>query len=656
MDIKATQLKNTQATAVADTTATRTPAKVTETGASFIDELSSMTNLGTENKVENKQQTPETTKASTKETSKGETFEFVSTSGTFADKLKKENLTQSEKQVLRQNAEKELVDEIVLMNKKDIKNSKTELKTAQASVSQKSDKQIEAEKQDAKASQDLNNEVVVMLPQETNKNENKATLQAPQEFEQTDKIDLADKKDDLKISDKIDFADKNEDLKISDKSETITQLPQDVENKVILDTKAPLENIVTNETKDIDTELNVKNNVNIGKVDTTKIAQNDKIDEKIKDIKPEIEQNVEKINLKDVKVADKISNEEIEILPDENTTKIAQNKTINKEIKPEIEQNIEKINSKDVKVVDKMANEEIEILPDKNTTKAENKFDAPIEPDFDEKFEPVMDKNFISKISKDKKAESIVNDKKQPIISNEIDDIQNVDNLKNITKDIDVKGVAEKPVATEEMTVIKFEPITTPVIELDKSLNSSRTSDIVKFLDANLTTNSTNKTSKASATKSASEKSTEKTIKMTETDAKFFNNLIESNQQVIEGTKTADSTTIKDVEEAQSVQVSKSLLNALKESQENNKSFRVDFDKDLSVILRVNKDGKISAEFLPGDKVVEQYLKANIPLLQQQFKDEGLEYENLSYRQSKKDDEDKQKQNNRNNKKENGYE
>ena len=191
---------------------------------------------------------------------------------------------------------------------------------------------------------------------------------------------------------------------------------------------------------------------------------------------------------------------------------------------------------------------------------------------------------------------------------------------------------------------------------MDKSLNSSRTSDIVKFLDANLTTNNANKTNKASSTKSASEKSAEKTIKMTEADAKFFNNLIESNQQVIDGTKTVDNTTIKDVEEAQSVQVSKSLLNALKESQENNKSFRVDFDKDLSVILRVNKDGKISAEFLPGDKVVEQYLKANIPLLQQQFKDEGLEYENLSYRQSKKDDEDKQKQNNRNNKKENGYE
>ena len=643
MDIKATQLKNTQATAVTDTTATRTPAKLTETGATFIDELSSMTNLGTENKVENKQQTPQTTKSSAKETAKGENFEFVSTSANFADKLKKENLTQSEKQVLRQNAEKELVDEIVLMNKKDIKNSKTELKTAQASVSQKSDKQIEAEKQEAKQTQDLNNEVTVMLPQEANKNENKATLQAPQEFEQIDNIN-------------IDLSDKNDDLKISNKNETITQLPKEAENKVNLDNKTPLENIVTNETNNINTELDSKNNVNFDKVDTIKSAQNNIIEGKVKDIKPENEQKVDnstitKIEQKsneikpvNIENAEKITIKDAEILPDKKDIKIenkvdliveqkAENK-VNTQIKPDFEKILEPVKDK----------------------KAENKVNAQIKPDFEKILEPVKDKNIISKISKDKKAESIINDKKQPIISNEIDDVQNVDKLKNITKDIDVKGVAEKPVATEEMTVIKFEPISTPVIELDKSLNSSRTSDIVKFLDANLTTNNANKTNKASSTKSASEKSAEKTIKMTEADAKFFNNLIESNQQVIDGTKTVDNTTIKDVEEAQSVQVSKSLLNALKESQENNKSFRVDFDKDLSVILRVNKDGKISAEFLPGDKVVEQYLKANIPLLQQQFKDEGLEYENLSYRQSKKDDEDKQKQNNRNNKKENGYE
>ena len=113
--------------------------------------------------------------------------------------------------------------------------------------------------------------------------------------------------------------------------------------------------------------------------------------------------------------------------------------------------------------------------------------------------------------------------------------------------------------------------------------------------------------------------------------------------------------TLKDIEESHSAEVSKTLLNALKESRENNKAFRVDFDKDLSVILKVNKDGQISAEFLPGDKAVEQYLKANIPLLKQQFDDEGLSYENLSYRQHKKENEE-EKRNNRGNKEENGYE
>ena len=146
---------------------------------------------------------------------------------------------------------------------------------------------------------------------------------------------------------------------------------------------------------------------------------------------------------------------------------------------------------------------------------------------------------------------------------------------------------------------------------------------------------------------------------MTEADAKFFNNLIETNQQVIEGSKNSEqnlnNTFLKDVETAQASQVSKTLLNALKESQESNKAFRVDFDKDISVILRVSKNGQISAEFLPGDEAVEQYLKANIPLLKQKFSEEGLEYDNLSYRQNRKDNEDRNRQS-RGNKKENGYE
>ena len=54
MDIKTPQVKNTQATVATDTTATRTPAKVTEEGKSFVDEMALLPNLDVENKIETK--------------------------------------------------------------------------------------------------------------------------------------------------------------------------------------------------------------------------------------------------------------------------------------------------------------------------------------------------------------------------------------------------------------------------------------------------------------------------------------------------------------------------------------------------------------------------------------------------------------------------
>ena len=240
-----------------------------------------------------------------------------------------------------------------------------------------------------------------------------------------------------------------------------------------------------------------------------------------------------------------------------------------------------------------------------------------------------------------------------------------VDNDVKIIKDIaqevgditpeDAVKLNKNDTNSEDMKVITFAPIS-PVQELKENLTTNKTSDIVKFIDANLETASSKKTSKSNSA-SAAKKAEEKAIKMTEADAKFFQNLVENNSQVAQDAKATDmanQATLKDIEETHSAKVSKSLLNALKESQETNKSFRVDFDKNLSVILKVNRAGKISAEFLPGDAAVEQYLKSNIPLLKQKFNDEGLEYENLSYRdQSRKDKEEKR--NNRNNK-ENGYE
>lgn len=546
MDIKTPQVKNTQATVATDTTATRTPAKVTEEGKSFVDEMALLPNLDVENKIETKN-IPEKTTLPKNEKQESNEFDFVSTPKNFSNNI----LTTNDKQVIQKNAEKELVEEIVLMNKHEVKNEKTELKTAQVSVSNKTDNLIEAEKEE------LTPEIV------NNK-----------EITQTDKIVL----------------------------NVIPEPEKEIQ----------LQNTVTNETKKFEP-------LNVTPIEIEPSETKNKI---LPVEKTEIKQN----NVKDVAAQPNIDKKEITIQP----------KT-------------ESIDKKEVAIQPK-----VEIMDKKEIT-VQPKVEAVIEKDVQAKpelvekiSEPIFNKN----IKLNKKAEPVINSKKEPIIAS---DSNKIDNLKNIIKDIEVEAVADKPVKMEEMKVIRFEPIISPVAELDKTLTTSKTSDIVKFLDANLTTNNSAKTTKATASK-ASEKTSEKTIKMTEADAKFFNNLIETNQQVIEGTKTAEPTSIRDIEESPSVQVSKTLLNALKESQENNKSFRVDFDKDLSVILRVTKDGKISAEFLPGDKAVEQYLKANLPQLQQQFKNEGLDYENLSYRQHKKGDEDKQKQSNRENKKENGYE
>ncbi len=597
MDIKATKLQNTAPT---EATQTRTVAKTTATGTSFVDELSTINNLCADNTIETKTPVEQNTAPLPKENTNAEDFKFVSTPKDFSNKLNKENLSQNEKQILRQDAEKKLVDEIVLMNKQDVKGSKTEIKTAQASVSQKSDNQIEAEKKDLKQVNENNDKILVSLPNEKPE-QNQIKLTAKDEVETFDEIDFEPAKNDEKS------------IKIELNQQTNKALKTDKN-----DTQSKITNVVTNETEDVKTfDLNNKNLEKVSKINN----EQSKLERK------EIKEN----NIK--------TDKNINVTPSKNEVKNASTQKVAENV-IELDKNADiKSNKNEIKDVstEKIAENIIDL--DKNINLKPNKI-----------------KN---EIVDNIKTKDIKNNKKENGLIDVTEDVSKVDISKNISKkDIEVAKIEDLPMETEDIKVIKFEPITSPVLELDKSLNSTKTSDIVKFLDANLTTNSATKTAKSASTKATSEKASEKAIKMTEADAKFFNNLIETNQQIIDGTKTADTNNnmLKDVEEASSVQVSKSLLNALKESQENNKSFRVDFDKDLSVILKVNKDGKISAEFLPGDKAVEQYLKANLPLLQQQFKDEGLEYENLSYRQSKKDEDDKQKQNNRNNKKENGYE
>ncbi len=127
------------------------------------------------------------------------------------------------------------------------------------------------------------------------------------------------------------------------------------------------------------------------------------------------------------------------------------------------------------------------------------------------------------------------------------------------------------------------------------------------------------------------------TIQMSDDDAVFFADLVQNTDMTMQTIASQIQNDIANKVEGieQKVKVSSVLMNAIHEGMKTNQPFRIDFDKDVSVILRIDRDGSISANFIPGDKAVEQYLKNNIGFLKQRFDDENLSYKDLSYSQSR---------------------
>ena len=139
---------------------------------------------------------------------------------------------------------------------------------------------------------------------------------------------------------------------------------------------------------------------------------------------------------------------------------------------------------------------------------------------------------------------------------------------------------------------------------------------------------------------------------MSNEDALFFANLVsktEMNMQSVAGEfqKSLQAGKVEQVQKT--AQVSSVLLEALSESMKTNKAFRIDFDNDVSVVLRVDRDGNLNANFIPGDKAVEAYLRNNIPYLKQRFEEQNLSYGELTYSKHKRQDQDDEKQNNKEN-------
>ena len=91
-------------------------------------------------------------------------------------------------------------------------------------------------------------------------------------------------------------------------------------------------------------------------------------------------------------------------------------------------------------------------------------------------------------------------------------------------------------------------------------------------------------------------------INMSDDDANFFANLVQNTDMSMQG--IIDNTSAELIQNNQNVQrniqVSSVLMKKLAESLRTNQPFRIDFDKDVSVIIKVNKDGSLSANFIPG--------------------------------------------------------
>ena len=140
-------------------------------------------------------------------------------------------------------------------------------------------------------------------------------------------------------------------------------------------------------------------------------------------------------------------------------------------------------------------------------------------------------------------------------------------------------------------------------------------------------------------------------IKMNESDAQFFLNLTQNKDVSMQGIMQQGQGMLNSGAEAsevaQNVKVSQTLLNALNESRQNNQPIRIDFDQNVSVILRVGRDGAISAQFIPSDKVAEQYLRANIDELRASFDEQDLPYSELSYSNSSKEQNKRRREQNR---------
>ncbi len=129
-------------------------------------------------------------------------------------------------------------------------------------------------------------------------------------------------------------------------------------------------------------------------------------------------------------------------------------------------------------------------------------------------------------------------------------------------------------------------------------------------------------------------------LNMTLEDAAFFINMTQNipyNYTIVpnENFKSLMQTEVaQNVISTKPVEITNKLTELIEKAQNTQKPVRISFDNDVSVILKIDKHGKISAEFIPGSIEVENYLRNNIASLKQRFEEQNLPYNDIMYRQN----------------------
>ena len=123
-------------------------------------------------------------------------------------------------------------------------------------------------------------------------------------------------------------------------------------------------------------------------------------------------------------------------------------------------------------------------------------------------------------------------------------------------------------------------------------------------------------------------------------DALFFINLTKSEQLTAQNNTNGDfsklikTEIVQNVVSQRSVEVTNQLTNLIEKAMQKQKPVRISFDNNVSVVIKIDKAGKITAEFIPGSAEVENYLRSNIVSLRQKFEEQNLPYNDLFYRQN----------------------